>query len=176
MVNEGPTSVSESITAPRWRRLAVLPQGRTVSVLKNKQKEKKEICQHEFVFIEPFRSQTSGRCGWWKRSSRWWNEEKGKRRTHRGTRRRLLRLVTEAAGGFGGAGRGPRGTHQMEHMVLVLLQEPKRVVVTPCHGVGSEIWRTKIKRGQPFWAHLSRWSDPGAVSQNTPAFGLWSSE
>lgn len=98
--------------------------------------------------------------GWWKEWSHWWNEEQSKRRTHRGTRRRLLRLVTEAAGGFGRAGRGPRGTHQMEHMVLVLLQVPKQVVVTRCVTVlKREIWR--MQRTGPTFLSTSfkvKWS------------------
>lgn len=41
----------------------------------------------------------------------------------------------------------------------------------------SRCWERKMNGGggQPFWARLSRWSDPAAVCQSTPASGLWSS-
>lgn len=49
--------------------------------------------------------------------------------THRGTGRALPRLVIVAAGGLRGAGRSPRRAHQMEHVVLVLLQKPAQLII-----------------------------------------------
>jgi len=49
--------------------------------------------------------------------------------THRGTSRVLLRLVTAAAGGLWGAGGGSGGAHQMEHVVLILLETQTQSVI-----------------------------------------------
>lgn len=52
----------------------------------------------------------------------------GARLTHRRAGGVLLRSATVAATGLWGAGRRSRGTHQVEHVVLVLLWKPGQLI------------------------------------------------
>lgn len=90
-----------------------------------------EVCRdcHKFTKIGCLLWNRMG--GRWWRTAAWWNKRKCANRaclTHRGATWVLLRFATVAAAGLGGAGWGSRGTHQVEHMVLVLLWKPVQLI------------------------------------------------
>lgn len=57
------------------------------------------------------------------------------RPTHRGAGGILLSFAAVAAAGLWGAGRRARGTHQVEHMVLILLWEPIQLITVQSPGL-----------------------------------------